>query len=376
MNLNITKDQVLSEHLKTVKESGVFKNFSFSPTSKTFTILRAISNAVFTFIDNDLLAIQKAIHPHSSEDADLHEHLIARGMQWKSALPAIHKIRIGSITQPIENISLAQGMIIHTPGDENERVRFYLASSAILPAGVSEDAQGKYTIEVKAIAVVSGPIGNVVAGTITEIENPPEGIDYVMNLSSLPIQLGQFRETRTSVRSRIQTNDDISTKWTPDWYVSEAESFVFVKRAIFKSAKTLGRDGEVQLLLQGAVSELTELQLQEVINHFNSEENDPGGAAHVIPLNVNETLVNKLVTVKFSSTDTIVSQEILDEIKDEYFLSLNESEDFIDAQLKLKYEELPNVISVEFTPPGNIEIPDGSLASPGESFQVIGTEYV
>ncbi|EMO06866.1 hypothetical protein LEP1GSC116_4694 [Leptospira interrogans serovar Icterohaemorrhagiae str. Verdun HP] len=47
MNLNITKEQVLNEHLQSVKASGVFKNHTFSPTSKTFSILRAVSNAIF-----------------------------------------------------------------------------------------------------------------------------------------------------------------------------------------------------------------------------------------------------------------------------------------------------------------------------------------
>jgi hypothetical protein len=375
MNLNVTKEQVLSDHLKSVKESGVFKNFTFSPTSRIFTLIRAISNAIYTFIDTDLIAIQKAIHPHTSEDADLHEHLISRGMEWKPALPAIHRIRIGSNSQPNENIPLPQGLIIHTQGNENERVRFFLQSSYILPAGVNSDSSGKYTIEGRAICVNSGSLGNVVQGAISEIENAPEGIDYVINLDVEPIQLGQFRETRTSVRSRIQTNDDVSTKWTPPWYKSEAEAFGFVKRAIFKSAKALGTDGEVKLLLQGSAGELTESQIQQVLDHFNSEDNDPGGVAHVIGQNVDEVLINKVINVKFASDDTIIIQEILDELKDEYFLSLNEGDDFIDAQLKSIYEELPNVILVEFTPPGNVEVPAGSIASPGESFQVIGSVY-
>lgn len=376
MNLNVTKEQVLSDHLKTVKESGVFKNYTFSPTSRVFTFIRAISNAIYNFIDTELVAIQKAIHPHTSEDKDLHEHLIARGMEWKPALPAIHRIRIGSNSQPNENIPLAQGLIVHTPGPENERVRFYLQQSYLLPSGISPDGSGKFTIEARAICVNSGSIGNVVLGAISEIENPPEGIDYVINLDVEPVQLGQFRETRTSVRSRIQTNDDISTKWTPPWYISESEAFGFVKRAIFKSAKSLGTDGEVKLLLQGSTGELTGSQIQQVIDHFNSEDNDPGGVAHVLAQNINEVAINKVVNVKFASDDTIVSQEILDELRDEYFLSLNEGDDFIDNQLKSIYENLPNVIEVEFTPPGNVEVSDGAIASPGDSFQVIGTVYV
>ncbi|AIT10764.1 phage baseplate protein [Leptospira santarosai serovar Shermani str. LT 821] len=208
------------------------------------------------------------------------------------------------------------------------------------------------------------------------MESPPEGIDYITNLETDPIQQGQFRETRTSVRSRLQTAEGVSSKWTPAWYISEAESFAFVKRAIFKSAKTLGTDGEVRILLQGSVGSLTTAQLNQVQDHFNSEENDPGGVAHLAAQNINEAVINKTVTVKFSSADRIPSQSVLDQIKDEYFLSLSEGQDFVDAQLKSLYQALPNCIDVEFNPLGNVDVAPGALASPGPGFQVVGTVYV
>ncbi len=117
-------------------------------------------------------------------------------------------------------------------------------------------------------------------------------------------------------------------------------------------------------------------QLNQVQVHFDAEENDPGGVAHVIVDNINETVINKIVTVKFSSIDKIPSQSILDQIKDEYFLSLTEGQDFIDAQLKSLYQALPNCIDVDINLPGNVDVPTGSLASAGPSFQVLGTVYV
>ncbi|EKO32648.1 baseplate J/gp47 family protein [Leptospira santarosai] len=376
MNLNVTKDQVLSDHLQSVKNSGVFKNHSFSPTSKTFTLIRAVSNAIFNFIDTDLVSIQKAIHPHTAEDDALHEHLIRRGMKWKPALPAIIKVRIGSSTQPIVDRQIPQSLVVSTSGNEDQTIRFFLIDSLTLPAGISTDTQGKYTIEARVQCLIDGPAGNVVPGSISIIESPPEGIDYITNLEIDPMQQGQYRETRTSVRSRLQTAEGVSSKWTPVWYISEAERFGFVKRAIFKSAKTLGTDGEVKILLQGSVGPLTSAQLNQVQDHFNSEENDPGGVAHVAVENINESVINKTVTVKFSSTDKIPNQSVLDQIKEEFFLSLSEGQDFVDAQLKSLYQALPNCIDVEFNPLGNIDVPAGALASPGPGFQVVGTVYV
>ncbi|TGK30415.1 phage baseplate protein [Leptospira yasudae] len=376
MNLNITKEQVLADHLQSVKASGVFKNHTFSPTSKTFSILRAVSNAVFLFIDTDLVSVQKAIHPHTAEDDALHEHLIRRGMQWKPALPSIIKVRIGSSVQSVVDRQIPQSLIVTTAGNEDQRVRFFLQESLVLPAGVAADAQGKFTIEAFVQCTIDGPIGNVVSGSINTIENPPDGIDYVSNIEISPVQQGQYRETRTSVRARLQNAEGVSSKWTPAWYIGEAETFSFVKRAIFKSAKTLKTDGEVKVLLQGTVGPLTSAQLIQVGDHFNSEENDPGGVAHVIVDNISETLINKTVTVKFSSSDTIPSQVVLDQIKDEYFLSLSEGQDFVDAQLKALYQSLPNCIDVEFNPLGNVDVPAGSLANAGPGFQVIGAVYV
>ncbi|AYV56130.1 phage baseplate protein [Leptospira kmetyi] len=376
MNLNITKEQVLTDHLQSVKASGVLKNHTFSPTSKTFSILRAVSNAVFLFIDTDLVSVQKAIHPHTAEDDALHEHLIRRGMQWKPALPSILKVRIGSSIQPSVDREIPQSLIVTTSGNEDQKVRFFLQDALILPAGVSADAQGKFTVEALVQSTVDGPIGNVVAGAISLIENPPDGINYVSNIEINPIQQGQYRETRTSVRARLQNAEGVSSKWTPAWYKGEAETFSFVKRAIFKSAKTLKTDGEVKILVQGAVGTLNASQLDQVRDHFNSEENDPGGVAHVLVENVSETLINKTVTVKFSSSDTIPSQVILDQIKDEYFLSLSEGQDFVDAQLKALYQTLPNCIDVEFNPLGNVDVPSGSLANAGPGFQTIGVVYV
>lgn len=376
MNLNITKEQVLTDHLQSVKASGVLKNHTFSPTSKTFSILRAVSNAVFLFIDTDLVSVQKAIHPHTAEDDALHEHLIRRGMQWKPALPAILKIRIGSSVQPTIDREIPQSLIVTTSGNEDQKVRFFLQDSLILPAGIGADAQGKFTIEALVQCTVDGPIGNVVSSSINLIENPPDGINYVSNIEINPIQQGQYRETRTSVRARLQNAEGVSSKWTPAWYKGEAETFSFVKRAIFKSAKTLMTDGEVKILIQGTVGALNDSQLNQVKDHFNSEENDPGGVAHVLVENISETIVNKTVTVKFSSSDTIPSQIVLDQIKDEYFLSLSEGQDFVDAQLKALYQSLPNCIDVEFNPLGNVDVPAGSLANAGPGFQTIGAVYV
>ncbi|EMY78393.1 baseplate J-like protein [Leptospira weilii serovar Ranarum str. ICFT] len=376
MNLNITKEQVLTDHLQSVKASGVFKNHTFSPTSKTFSILRAVSNAVFLFIDNDLISVQKAIHPHTAEDDALHEHLIRRGMQWKPALPAIIKVRIGSAVSSAFDREIPQSLIVTTAGREDQKVRFFLQESLILPAGIAVDAQGKFTVEALVQCVVDGPIGNVVPGSINSIENPPDGIDYVSNVEINPVQQGQYRETRTSVRARLQNAEGVSSKWTPAWYIGEAETFSFVKRAIFKSAKNLKTDGEIKILLQGTVGPLTNSQLTQVGDHFNSEENDPGGVAHVLIENISETAVNKTVTVKFSSSDTIPSQAVLDQIKEEYFLSLGEGQDFVDAQLKVLYQTLPNCIDVEFNPLGNVDVPAGSLANAGPGFQVLGAVYV
>ncbi|MBE7413344.1 MAG: baseplate J/gp47 family protein [Leptospiraceae bacterium] len=375
MNLNVTKTQIETEMMTEIKNSSVFKNFAFSPLSKISTLIRAIRNALYLFVDINLVSIQKAIHPHTAEEEDLQEHLIRRGMKWKPELPSVIRCRIGSSIQPIQDIEIPQGLVVSTDGAEETRIRFRILDSFILPANVSADINGKFTIEADVECLLTGPVGNVVQDSIVLIDSPPDGIDYITNPNPDPVQTGQFRESISFVRSRIKIHDSISAMWTPDWYVSEAEKFTYVKRAIFKSAKTLGTNGEVKILVQGASGSLTSVQIAEIEDHFLLEENDPGGVAHVSVENLNTTQVDKIVHVKFSSSDKIPSQSILDEISEGYFLSLVEGQDFIDANLKALYLSLPNCIEVEFVPPGNVDVPAGSIAEPASGYAIIGEVY-
>ncbi|MCE9499161.1 MAG: baseplate J/gp47 family protein [Leptospira sp.] len=372
MNLNITKQQVETEMITEIRNSGTFKNFVFSPLSKVYTIIRALRTAIFLFVDTNMISLQKAIHPHSSEPEDLQEHLIRRGMEWKPELPARVSIRIGSTTAPVQDTPIGQGQVITTEGIEENKIRFFLLDSIVLPANVSQDENDMYTITARAECFLPGTVGNVVQDTITQLESPPDGIDYVNNPSSDLLQTGQFRESIASVRARIKNFDSVSSKWEPAWYISEAEAFSYVKRAIFKSSRLLGTEGQVKILILGSSGPLNPTQILELEDHFNSDENDPGGAAHVLVENLNTTEVDKIVYVKFTAADTIPSQSVLDQISEEYFISLLEGQDFVDLNLKTIYQTLPNCVEVEFDPAGNVDVPAGSLATPALTYQVIG----
>lgn len=120
------------------------------------------------------------------------------------------KIRIGSSAPSIINREIPQSLIVTTSGNEDQRVKFFLQESLILPAGTAEYVQGKYTVEALVQCAVDGPIGNVVSRSINLIENPPDGIDYVSNIEINPIQQGQYREIRTSVRARLRNTEGVS----------------------------------------------------------------------------------------------------------------------------------------------------------------------
>lgn len=377
MNLNVSKDDVLNENLTLIKDSGIFKSHSYSPLSKLYTIIRAFSNSLFLFVDQHLVAIQKAIHPHTSEEPDLIEHLKRRGMSWKQATKAIFKIRIGSSTAPVTDLDIPQGLIVTTAGPVDQRIRYYLQSSGRVLAGAAPDAQGKYTVDLLAECVVEGPIGNAVQNSIVLIEDPPDGIDYVINPDADPQLQGQYKESITSVRSRIINVDKAETgSWTPSWYIAQAEAHVSVSRALFKSSKQLGIPGVVKLFVIGALGNPSPVELQAIIDDLQSEAKDPGAVARVLVENINAIPITRTVTVQFPDLASIHDQAILNEVADRYFFSLSEADDFIDTDMAALFLQLPRSIRVIFDTPGTVVINANQVAIKSATFQVIAEVYV
>lgn len=361
-----SKDEIARQIEVDVKSTDLFKKHNFkNPLSRIGSIIRALANAIFIFIDLKLLAVYKAIHPHSATEEDLHDWLSRYGLSWKEAIKAKHSIRLGSANLPASNISIPQGLVVSTAGDDP--VRFMVISFAVLSPSTPVDVNGFYTVEVTVECLTAGVIGNVVADSITEIESPPNGIDICYNPSNDPLLSGSERESIFDVRARISNYENAqNAMFTKNWYISESLKYEFVKRCIFVSSIDLGLPGNVKLLLIGSgYSIISPENLQLVMDEFNGPEKNPGGSANVLAENANIQSIDRDIQVFFADSDSILSEAQLFETIEEYFSTLESGHDFSESNLRYAFYSLPKVFQVIISPSGDTVIPDNVIAVPG-----------
>lgn len=388
MNLRTTEESVQAEIVQRVQESRdssgqpLFRNYRFTPLSRIRTLLESAGRAIYLFVDRELVSIQKAIHPHTAEEEDLHEWLRRYGLSWKQATAARHTIRIGSQDPIYYDTPIPQGTVVSTDGPERAKIRFRTLQAALLPAGIAADTIDygdgvqRYTIPVQVECLSTGPAGNVAVGAIKLIESPPEGIDFVYNHNTDPDAVGLDRETPAQIRERLKTAEGATiAMWTPDWYRKKAEIHPNVARAIFKSSKDLGIPGTIKLFVLGRSGALTVPEMNAIIDDLDSDANNPGGVARVLIENFITVPVDKTVYVQFPDLISIPSQEILDDVWDRYFAAIGEGENYSDAAIKALYLGLPRVVRVLVSPPGDVEIGQGEVAIPGPGWNVIGEVY-
>ncbi|TGM88487.1 baseplate J/gp47 family protein [Leptospira licerasiae] len=373
MILYTTKSNVQREIERNISGSKVFESLDLTQLSKASTILRALANAVFLFLDQNLLALQKAIHYHTSEEEDLHEWLKRYGLEWKDETLARHKIRIGSKTPVPYSVSIPTGKVI---GTSDRKILFQIIQESTLLPTTAVDDRGFYTVEVLCEALEPGTKGNVVQNAISEIIDYIEDCDVVYNPSSNPEFVARDRETIPSVRARIREAEiKSSSMWTPEWYVTEALSFSFVERAIFKSSKAIGIPGVVKLLLKGAGGTLSGSQLQSVMDYFEDEDKNPGGTAKIVCENIDAVEINKVFTVYFASAESIPDSVTLENLAETFFFGLKDGDDFVTNSLRSNLLNLPDAVQCDVDNEDNVFISPGSLAVKGPSFDIITTVY-
>jgi uncharacterized phage protein gp47/JayE len=374
MDIYTTKSQVEQELVQIVKTSGVFKNTVFTPLSRVYTFIRAVANAIYLFIDVRIIDLQKSIHPHTSGEEGLLDWLYRYRLTWKPAIPARHKIRIGSTVQPAIDTEIPQGQIVTTQGSDIEKISFSLVNSIILPKLTPNDDRDYYTIEAEVEALDVGTTGNVAEDTITGLDSPPPGIDVVYNTSR--IVDGEERESIASVRERLYAIErGITQMWTPDWYESESKNFTSVWRSIYVTAKELGIPGLSELFITGATSELSDTLINQLYEYFNNDIDRNSGSGEVLVKNIPRVNIEKTFTIRFSESSQVPSQSELDTVKEDYFFQLNLGQSFIDDQLKSNFFNFPGVVEVTMFPQGDVIVAAQELAVPNSNFQIIGEVY-
>ncbi|MCB1201359.1 MAG: baseplate J/gp47 family protein [Leptospiraceae bacterium] len=371
MSVYQTKNDTQTAILQSVNESGVFKRYLVNPLSRIYTLIRALANAQHTFINESIIRLQQAIHPHTA----IHPHDLEL---WKrrfllddrSATLARHNIRIGSTEVPASNITIPQGLIIRT----EDGVKFRILSSGVLATSVEVDGQGYYTIPLVAEALTAGTDGNVVQNSITVIESAPTGIDVVYNPDSEVAFPARDAETLPELRSRFLAAEAgaSSQMWSPAWYLAQAIAIEEIYRAFYDSALVTGQPGLSRLWVTGKTGDLLPQVLSDLYDdlNVNPEKYSGTGIVQVFPLVRHN--INRTVTVTFSEAGYIPEQEELDAMAEEFFLDMERGEDFSNSALESRFYTLGGVTNVESTPDENVTVPDGEIAIIGASFTVTG----
>lgn len=357
MNIKTSLAEVTSNIVNEVKGSSLFARHKFSPLSRLYTIIRALANTNFLFIDSVLVELLNAIHPHTASEDDLLEWVARYNLNWQPAIKAQHNVRIGSSTLPTAKINIPQSLYVSTPGDVNQKVIFKLLTGGLFIDNTTPvDGEGYYTVDGVVECLVYGESGNVVEFAISVLYGAPTGIDIVYNPDSTPLLSGGERESVASIREKIKNYENSSNAlWTPTWFRAEAEAYEFVLRAIFVSSKDLGIPGTIKLLLIGtAYNPISQVNLDLVADTLNSEEKNPGGAVHVLTENVNVEEVDLTINVYFVDANSIPEQSILDNIVDEYFYGLGQNDPYIESDLRGLYFAIPYVVNVVVNPTGNV----------------------
>lgn len=364
------RDNVEREILRNVKDSGVFESHDFHRLSKVMTIIKALASAVFLFVDQNLVRLQKSLHPHTSEEQDLHEYLKRRGSEWKEATRSRHNVRIGSKSMPLYNVPIQQGLTVST---NDGKIKFQLLESAILPHNTVVDSRGFYTIPMVVEALETGIRGNVAQDAISRIEDYIEDIDVVYNPDTTPLFVANERETIASVRERVRLLENESEGFmTREWYISETLKFPFVERVVFVSSKQLGIPGAIKLLVRGAGGLLSESQLNQIVDHFDSEDLNPGGSTKILADNILTVDVNRVFTVTFSAPESIPDSVFWDEFIDNYFFGLGQGDDFEILPFKSQILNIPDATEVVVDIDSDVLVADDYIAIPGPAFQIVG----
>ncbi|MEM7182716.1 MAG: baseplate J/gp47 family protein [Spirochaetota bacterium] len=386
-----SKDSVQQEITKNIQDSNRFPNHKWgSPLSAMSTFIRALGNAIWMFIDQPMVSILKAIHPHTAEEAELHEWLKRYGMNWKQATPTRIYLKIGSSTKPLYTTEIPQGVVVAT-GDEE--IQFRTVSPVTLTDAVTEDAEGRYLVDVIAECTELGTIGNVVPNSITEIMDFVDGVDVVYNPEEMIFNetlqkhegtgesifdsAGRDKETIDKVRERIYYKETgTEVVFTKDWYINQTlNNFNTVSKVIFKSSKELGRPGYVQLLVTGAPDQdgsPINVNTEEIETFFTSEENQ--GIAQVEVKNTATVPIEVEYSINFAA-DSVPSQTALDGLVDSFFQTLSDGENFDPNKLQSIFLNIPGAGTCQVTITSNPDVPTGSIAIPGPNFRVIGLAY-
>ncbi len=360
MKITITPEEIQGEILKDIHENDKLKKLTnLNPHSVWMLMVNAVGR-VFSFFANRIISyVFDAIFPLTCDRYTLARHLAEEGLEFKNSEKSRVYLRIGCLSKPDMRYDIPQGTVVKTTG-ENGRA-FEIITGGYVDQTTEQDYKGLYTIEVKAEAVLEGSIYNVAAETVTEFESSLDGIDVVFN----PEESfgGADEETDEDARKRLIDAKQVKSRGIKTWFKVETEKLEGVRQAIV--LPRYGGRGTVGILALGFGGHVSDETLQAIESRFNTDEEDPAGAFHVIAGRPKEFIQNYEVTVWYKKNTSPPFDTELNEVLINYIqnLAMGETQVLTVIAARLLGLGLMDVhISV---PSGNVIVPWDALSKPG-----------
>jgi len=177
---------------------------------------------------------------------DIDYSLVGRQIRW---LPNGEKPDEGTTFtidyEAYREIVIPKGTKVSTYSSKPEEVKTYITTEEAFLTPVSE---GVWEVEVPVISTVPGPLGNVLAGSVTVLPQPLIGIEYVINKND--IGGGLDAETDRELRDRAKHALEIAGKATLPSLETAVKSVEGVSSVLVKDTLD-GVPGVVKVIADG-----------------------------------------------------------------------------------------------------------------------------
>lgn len=324
----------------------------------SFSVIRGHALAVVVISDTIYENIEQARNDiwfdTASEDA-LEQHLQDRGLSRGEATKANGTVRIGSISQPTNTVTIPALFQVST--DDDTPIIFVTDNEVSIDPSTPIDGEGYYTVEVGITALDSGSNGNTVQGAVNTIITNIVGVNIVY--STTVTSGGTDEESIASMRTRLQSTNT-SAPHTSGWYIQESSNFSYIKDAYVECASE--GNGHVNLFLAGT-SGLTAEQIQDVEDYFNDPERNECVSNVVTVGEVTEVNINIDIDI-YRTSGSLVTSDVQDVLED-FFNTLTVKEDFVlNNCISYLLSNLNYIYDISFNnPSSNVIINQGEVAN-------------
>ena len=363
MDFEIQEEQVKAEIIKSVRGDARLKNLSLRETSVFMIIVSALSRAILFIVNPVLKSVYESIFIQTSNQYNLERRLLQEGLPgFRPAAKSETNIRMGTKRLPQSSISIPQGLIVKTPGDEP--IEFELLKAGLLTQDTPPDTNGHYTVLIPARSVLRGSLYNLRAESLTELDEEIEGVDVVTNPE--PATGGREEETIESVRQRLLDKRTGQVIGLLDWFKSQAESIDGVSKAHIVT-RYQDKDGQIGILIIASGGAAPKELIDKVQKHFDAPERNPAGAWHPIVATLTERSQDFTLTAFYEPGGFEPDEEDVKRLVRQYINTLEIGSDIVLSRLSSSLILGLSLRDVRITEPtSNVAIPVNELAVVGD----------